>query len=96
MSNYNNYFLQDKIISYLKYFGYFIPYIILAWFVYLSTLLLDGEIKEIYLIDKSVTTVHKDDITYSTYHISFYYTNKRDVIYHHKKQPLNIWAFAVN
>lgn len=54
-------------------------------------ILLSDDIKDIYLIDKRVTTVHKDDVSYSTYHISFYYMNKKDVIYHHKKQPYNIW-----
>ena len=59
--------------------------------VYLIIPLCHDEIKEIYLIDKSVKMVHKDDVSHLTYHISFYYTDKTEMIYRNKKQPPYIW-----
>ncbi len=71
---------------------YIIPYILLISLIYLlCNATCTDTIKDIYLIDKTVKTTHTKDKTYCTYHMSFYYVDKNDVIYHHKVQPLDIW-----
>ncbi len=92
MSKYQNYVLYNNIAGFLKRTVYAIPYMLIVGFLYIiGNIVLSDDIKQIYLIDKGVTTLHTTEKSYSTYNISFYYTNKRDVIYHHKKQPYDIW-----
>lgn len=92
MSTYKDYILYNKIGRFLDKAVYFLPYIgVIGVLVFFWNILIFDDIKKIYLIDKSVVSVHTDEETCCTYHISFYYNNETDVIYHHKKQPADIW-----
>ncbi len=92
MSTYKDYVLYEKLGRFFDKSLPFIPYIfVVAVMVFLWNILVFDDMKKIYLIDKSVISTHTNEKTYCTYHMSFYYSNETDVIYHHKKQPSDIW-----
>jgi hypothetical protein len=85
MSSFSRYYLYTKYSIYFK-------YVAILCVLWISTFLFDiHNTREIRLLKKEVVCVHKKDISLYLYYMDFYYVNHPDIIYHHAKQPLDIW-----